>query len=355
MSASQDTAKHESGFKTGAYTPCTECYGIKMSSFNQVSYHCDTLDDANMKLKQLNSKRRTRRNGYNYWDLDLELEEREKEKEQPKITYTVCELEIDECNLAALKRIALREDINIYRKSKKELKALLIPIITHKKHLNRYQKTDLAGCELCISGKANEYDAKQLEQENNPNTIKAKAINKMYRKTMSNPIKESQVMKEYGLSHDDLEKAVIAQKIHFQRRSYFGNSYLRYEESEVIKYYNQLQKEEKETKKRKLELLNDEKELEAKKMKLSNMEKECDYKGVPEAFRCYKWLYIDCNELSDEGRNKIVKYLKGKYTRNDMDSEDIVLKTFEINNVKQKVSKKSVFRMLFKDKKWKKK
>lgn len=68
------------------------------------------------------------------------------------------------------------------------------------------------------------------------------------------------------------------------------------------------------------------------------------------------WLYKDCDALNDGGREKIVFYLQGKYTQEDVDeeSEDIVLKKVELDEGKVKVVKKTVFRMLFAEKRWKK-
>ena len=92
-----------------------------------------------------------------------------------------------------------------------------------------------------------------------------------------------------------------------------------------------------------------------KKRKLNDDVKvQCDYKGVPEIFRKYKWLYMDCEELTDDGRQRIINFLSGKYMRNDVENEDILLKKVESIDGSKKVTKMTVFRMCFKVKKWKK-
>merc|ERR1712204_135577 len=154
-------------------------------------------------------------------------------------------LEIDECPLKVLKALARSESIEgFYQMKSKQLKAVLTPIMNHKKHKNKYQAVDMEKCEFCKSGKAIAYDKKQEELDNNPVVIKNRLFNSMYRQTMSNHINESAVIKQFGLSKDDLERAIIAQKVHWQTRSFYGNSCTRYEYNDIVKYVKELEEEE---------------------------------------------------------------------------------------------------------------
>jgi len=72
-----------------------------------------------------------------------------------------------------------------------------------------------------------------------------------------------------------------------------------------------------------------------------------DYKGVPVQLRKFKWLYEE-SMISDEDRKRIIDYMTGKYKREDVESEDVVLKE------ESELGKKTVFRMCFKTKTWKK-
>merc|ERR1712204_66143 len=60
----------------------------------------------------------------------------------------------------------------------------------------------------------------------------------------SNHINESAVIKQFGLSKDDLENAIIAQKVHWQTRSFYGNSCTRYEYNDIVKYVKELEAED---------------------------------------------------------------------------------------------------------------
>eukprot|EP01084_Bolivina_argentea_P269812 458659_1 len=76
--------------------------------------------------------------------------------------------------------------------------------------------------------------------------------------------------------------------------------------------------------------------------------------GIPKKLQKYKFLFHQCNVLTNRSREKIISFLTGKYMRNDVDSEDIVLNRIE--EVKQSNEIKvieSIFRMFFKLKKWK--
>eukprot|EP01084_Bolivina_argentea_P104938 187855_1 len=79
-----------------------------------------------------------------------------------------------------------------------------------------------------------------------------------------------------------------------------------------------------------------------------------DFKGVPLKFRNYKWLYCGSDQLTDDGRKKIINFLSGCYKREDVEKEDVLLKRVEMMDGNQKIVKDTVFRMCFKIKKWKK-
>ena len=76
-----------------------------------------------------------------------------------------------------------------------------------------------------------------------------------------------------------------------------------------------------------------------------------DYKGVPEPLRKFKWLYIE-SALTDEGRIKIIKFLTGKYTRKDVEKEDVLLTTAQVKEGGKRQIEESVFRMFFDTKRW---
>merc|ERR1712154_239882 len=74
--------------------------------------------------------------------------------------------------------------------------------------------------------------------------------------------------------------------------------------------------------------------------------------GIPKALHKFKWLHTDCNQLSVENRQKIVQYLTGKYTKEGVEKEDVLLhRTVEAATG---IIKDSVFRMMFATKNWKK-
>eukprot|EP01083_Nonionella_stella_P053955 142568_1 len=80
-------------------------------------------------------------------------------------------------------------------------------------------------------------------------------------------------------------------------------------------------------------------------------EKRLEAMGIPKELREFKWLYRDCNALTKETRDKIVSFMMGKYGRNDVEVENVILNEIQEN---QMVTKQYVFRMFFKTKKWKK-
>ena len=73
--------------------------------------------------------------------------------------------------------------------------------------------------------------------------------------------------------------------------------------------------------------------------------------GIPMQLHKFKWLYADCNQLTQDGRGKIVQYMTGKYSQEGVEKEDVLLNRVDEG---EGVIKDSVFRMLFKTKNWKK-
>lgn len=73
--------------------------------------------------------------------------------------------------------------------------------------------------------------------------------------------------------------------------------------------------------------------------------------GIPKQLHKMTWLYENCNALTQENREKIVKFLTGKYSKDGVEKEEIVLHKNVISDTE---TTESVFRMMFKDKKWKK-
>eukprot|EP01084_Bolivina_argentea_P269813 458661_1 len=88
----------------------------------------------------------------------------------------------------------------------------------------------------------------------------------------------------------------------------------------------------------------------------SNFEKErIDAMGIPMNLRNYTFLYRNCNTLTKDSREKIILFLTGKYMRNDIETEDIVWNRTKLGMQSTTFAiKESVFRMLFKARKWKK-
>ena len=71
-----------------------------------------------------------------------------------------------------------------------------------------------------------------------------------------------------------------------------------------------------------------------------------DYMGVPEQLRKpqYEWLWDPTNELQPSGRQTIIKYILGKYMRDDVESEDFFLS--QVGDVK------TVIRLKYRDRTW---
>eukprot|EP01084_Bolivina_argentea_P269814 458662_1 len=87
-----------------------------------------------------------------------------------------------------------------------------------------------------------------------------------------------------------------------------------------------------------------------------NFEKERIYAmDIPMNLRSYTFLYRKCNALTKDSRAKIILFLTGKYMRNDTEKEDIVWNKTKLAMQSTPCTiKESVFRMLFKARKWKK-
>ena len=69
--------------------------------------------------------------------------------------------------------------------------------------------------------------------------------------------------------------------------------------------------------------------------------------GIPKQLHKLKWLYENCNALTQENREKIVKFLTGKYTKEGVDKEEIVLHRNVVSETTTYRNKKTVFRMMF--------
>merc|ERR1712154_251472 len=74
--------------------------------------------------------------------------------------------------------------------------------------------------------------------------------------------------------------------------------------------------------------------------------------GIPINLHRFKWLHTNCNELTQQNRQKIVAFMTGKYTADNVEKEDVLLnRSVDEQNG---ITKDSVFRMMFASKKWKK-
>eukprot|EP01083_Nonionella_stella_P209087 758212_1 len=74
--------------------------------------------------------------------------------------------------------------------------------------------------------------------------------------------------------------------------------------------------------------------------------------GIPKQLHKFTWLHSNCNELTQENRQKIVEFLTGKYTKEGMEKEDVLLN--RSIDLEKGVTKDGIFRMFFDTKKWKK-
>merc|ERR1712228_926975 len=74
--------------------------------------------------------------------------------------------------------------------------------------------------------------------------------------------------------------------------------------------------------------------------------------GIPTNLRRFTWLHTDCNELTQQNREKIVAFMTGKYTATDVEKEDVLLK--RVVDVANGLTKDTVFRMMFASKNGKK-
>mmetsp|Transcript_54127 Transcript_54127/g.89608 ORF Transcript_54127/g.89608 Transcript_54127/m.89608 type:complete len:338 (+) Transcript_54127:40-1053(+) len=254
----KEAAPKPRGLKSGEYTSFTGVFGVyqQFGGYGEggrcVSRH-NSIDDANRAAADL----------FEQYCKDRELEVGCEEilAHNPYQAFATIhgqsntlhvkaqELEIEECQVAELKQILKRDHIELTKKtqSKKKLLAAIKPHIQHKKHLNRYKEIDFGSCELCRDRHPDQYQEYQAEKARDPAVVRGKLISNMYRKTLFDAIKESEVKAQYGLTDDDLEKAVAAQELHFQKRSCFGNYYRRYERGDIIRYYKKMQKLKKET------------------------------------------------------------------------------------------------------------
>ena len=74
--------------------------------------------------------------------------------------------------------------------------------------------------------------------------------------------------------------------------------------------------------------------------------------GIPTNLHQFKWLYENCNQLTQQNREKIVSFMTGQYSQDGVEKEDILLN--RTVDAEKGVTKDSVFRMMFASKKWKK-
>merc|ERR1712228_815310 len=74
--------------------------------------------------------------------------------------------------------------------------------------------------------------------------------------------------------------------------------------------------------------------------------------GIPIKLHSFKWLYTNCNQLTQQNREKIVAFMTGQYTMDNVEKEDVLLN--RMVDTQSGITKDSVFRMMFASKKWKK-
>eukprot|EP01083_Nonionella_stella_P025913 71355_1 len=168
----------------------------------------------------------------------------------------------------------------------------------------------------------------------------------MHSDKLSDPITEQNAVEKYKFTSQELWQAVINQKIHWKKRITLGTEQLYYERGDIINLCLQNIQKGGLDRKRKHEG-DDTNEPPTKKQRADthSNDPKTDYLSK------YKWLTQDCNQLNEESRNKIISYLNGKYIKNDVDKEDVLIN----KRVDEKgLIRKSVFRMLFKERKWKK-
>ena len=236
---SESKSEDKSSKKRGKYSEFTSIYGFYLAiDRRKDSLHSrhNTLEEANCAAKSFleDIKRR-------YPDLFCSIYNQSPfeawtSRFEGTAYLSVKEIEITKCQLDELKVIARRENVSVTRKSKKQLLAILEPIIFHKKHLNEGREIDVRHCKQCQTEHVEEYKKYQKERENNPMVKELKLMEKMYRGTLVNAITENQVRRQYGLTHEDLREGIVSEQLHFMRRCTFGNYYWKFEKAEVIRF-----------------------------------------------------------------------------------------------------------------------
>eukprot|EP01084_Bolivina_argentea_P005344 10095_1 len=252
--ADEKVKKHKSGFKSGRFSKFTDVFGVFVAFGGRSKGSCfsrhQSLEDANKAGKKT----------YESYCADKSSSDESIFCDSPfsgfiilgygsnTASISVEEIDIDKCQMSELKNLAQKNNISYNSSTRKsDLLQLIKPIIQHKIHLNRYKDVDYLNCNYCKTNNKKGYDIFIEERNKNPTIVKFNAMNKMYNKSLLDPIKERDVKSKYCLTENDLEEAVIAQKLHWNKRSCFGNQYRLYERSEVIAYYKEKkQKEEKE-------------------------------------------------------------------------------------------------------------
>merc|ERR1712204_91741 len=74
--------------------------------------------------------------------------------------------------------------------------------------------------------------------------------------------------------------------------------------------------------------------------------------GIPEALHRFAWLHTNCNALTQPNRERIVLFMTGQYSVDNIEKEDVLLNRM-VDDTKG-ITKDTVFRMMFATKKWKK-
>jgi len=74
--------------------------------------------------------------------------------------------------------------------------------------------------------------------------------------------------------------------------------------------------------------------------------------GIPEALHRFAWLHTNCNALTQPNRERIVLFMTGQYSVDNVEKEDVLLNRM-VDDTKG-ITKDTVFRMMFATKKWKK-
>ena len=213
---SESKSDPKSSKKVNKYSEFTSIYGFYCSYNRRIdSLHSrhNSLEEANRAVKSFleNTKRQ-------YPDMYTSIYNHSPFEafasfDISGITYfSVKEIEITKCHLDELKVIARRENVSVTRKSKKQLLAILEPIIYHKKHQNRGEDIDIKHCKQCQSEHVEEYMKYQRERANDPMVKEQKSMRQMYRGSLVNALTENKVKRQYGLTFEDLREGIVSEQ-----------------------------------------------------------------------------------------------------------------------------------------------